>query len=72
MLRRQIRDGVRAVARGEDPPRMERLEGRVITTHTQDTVLRIPALPDLAADRRLLRETGRRVVAGEYATPARA
>jgi hypothetical protein len=36
----------------------------VIRTLTQDTVLRIPPEPDPAADRRLLRETGRKLVAG--------
>ena len=72
MLRRHLRDGIRAVARGEDPPGIARVEGQVIVTHTQDTVLKIPALPDPAADRRLLREVGRRVVAGEYAPSARA
>jgi len=35
-----------------------------ITTYTQDTVLRIPPEPDPGVDRRLLRETGGKVVHG--------
>jgi hypothetical protein len=38
-----------------------------ITTYTQDTVLRIPAEADPEADRRLLRETGRKVTRGMLA-----
>jgi nitrite reductase/ring-hydroxylating ferredoxin subunit len=66
MLRRIIRDGIRAVARGEDPPQLACAGRGVITTVTQDSVIMLPARPDPAADRALLRETGRRVVAGEY------
>jgi hypothetical protein len=65
MLRRIVRAGIRAVARGEDPFGVSRVDTGVITTHTQDTVLKIPAPPDPEADRQLLRATGRRVVAGE-------
>ena len=65
MLRRIVRAGIRAVARGEDPFGVSRIDGGVIATHTQDTVLKIPAPPDPEADRQLLRATGRRVVAGE-------
>ena len=39
--------------------------GPPIATYTQDTVLRIPAEKDAEADRRLLRETGFKVVRGD-------
>jgi nitrite reductase/ring-hydroxylating ferredoxin subunit len=62
MLRKLVRDGIRAVAGGRDPRELLREPGPPITTYTQDTVLRIPPESDPEADRRLLRETGRKVV----------
>jgi nitrite reductase/ring-hydroxylating ferredoxin subunit len=64
MLRQIVRDGIRAVAAGRDPVEILREPGPPITTYTQDTVLRIPAEPDPEADRRLLRETGVKVLRG--------
>jgi phenylpropionate dioxygenase-like ring-hydroxylating dioxygenase large terminal subunit len=64
MLRRIVRDGIRAVARGEDPRELACAGAGVIATVTQDTVVTLPALPDPVADRNLLRETGRWVVRG--------
>ncbi len=61
MLRRIVRDGIRDVAAGRDPRGVSREPIGVIRTLTQDTVLRIPAEADPRADRRLLRETGRKV-----------
>jgi hypothetical protein len=61
MLRKIVRDGIHAVARGEDPPGMAK-EGRVIATFTQDLVVRVPPAADLEADRKLLRATGRGVL----------
>jgi hypothetical protein len=63
MLRRIVRDGVRAVARGEDPFGTRWPEGAVVRTFTQDAVRRVPAAPTPAADRRLLRAVGRQAVA---------
>jgi phenylpropionate dioxygenase-like ring-hydroxylating dioxygenase large terminal subunit len=62
MLRRIVRDGIRAVARGADPFGTRWPEGKAIRTFTQDLVLRIPAAPSPEADRRLLRATGRSVL----------
>ncbi len=62
MLRRIVRDGVRAVARGEDPFGAVRPAGKVIPTFTQDLVLRVPAASTPEEDWQLLRATGRRVV----------
>jgi nitrite reductase/ring-hydroxylating ferredoxin subunit len=62
MLRRIVRDGIRAVAEGGDPYGTERPDGKVIRTFTQDLVLRIPPAPTPEADRRLLRATGRQIL----------
>jgi phenylpropionate dioxygenase-like ring-hydroxylating dioxygenase large terminal subunit len=62
MLRKLVRDGIRAVAAGRDPRELLREPGPPIITYTQDTVLRIAPESDSEADRRLLRETGRKVV----------
>jgi hypothetical protein len=63
MLRRIVRDGIRAVARGEDPFGTDWPEGKTVRTFTQDLVVRVPPAPTPEDDRRLLRATGRRVVA---------
>jgi phenylpropionate dioxygenase-like ring-hydroxylating dioxygenase large terminal subunit len=65
MLRRIVRDGIRAVARGADPFAARRPEGKVIRTFTQDVVLRIPPASSPEAERRLLRATGRTVLNGK-------
>jgi phenylpropionate dioxygenase-like ring-hydroxylating dioxygenase large terminal subunit len=63
MLRRIVRDGVRAVARGVDPFGTGWPEGKIVRTFTQDLVLRVPPAASPDADRRLLRATGRSVLA---------
>jgi nitrite reductase/ring-hydroxylating ferredoxin subunit len=63
MLRRIVRDGIRAVARGEDPFGTDWPEGKAVRTFTQDLVVRVPPAPTAEDDRRLLRATGRRVLA---------
>ena len=63
MLRRIVRDGIRAVARGRDPDGARRREGKTIPTFTQDIVLRVPPAASPEADRKLLRATGRSVIA---------
>jgi hypothetical protein len=62
MLRKIVRDGIRAVARGENPPGTHGLDGRVIPTFTQDLVVKVPPAPDPEEDRKLLRATGRSVI----------
>jgi nitrite reductase/ring-hydroxylating ferredoxin subunit len=63
MLRRILRDGIRAVARGRDPYGTKWPEGKAIPTFTQDIVLRVAPAPGAEADRKLLRATGRSVIA---------
>jgi len=64
-----LRDGIRAVETGETPRGLELEPGDTITTYGQDTVVRVPASGSPAADRALLRQVGRRVVAGDYQRP---
>jgi phenylpropionate dioxygenase-like ring-hydroxylating dioxygenase large terminal subunit len=62
MLRRLVREGIRAVMRGEDPFGSRWPEDRPVRTFSQDAVLEIPPAPTAEEDRRLLRETGRRLL----------
>ena len=64
MLRKIVRDGIRAVARGDDPVGTCLPADRVIPTFTQDLVVKLPPAADPDADRKLLRETGRSVLTG--------
>jgi len=64
MFRKIVRDGIRAVATGRDPRFLLRTSTPPIPTACQDTVLRISPEPDLEADKRLLRETGRKIALG--------
>jgi phenylpropionate dioxygenase-like ring-hydroxylating dioxygenase large terminal subunit len=64
MLRNKLREGIRAVQKGEDPAQLVALGGPGrIPTYGQSTVLRIPPAGDAEADKALLREVGRRVFA---------
>src|SRR5262245_153211 len=64
MLRKIVRDGIRAVGAGGDPRELVRELQGPIATACQDVVLRLPPEKDAEADRRLLRETGRKVARG--------
>src|SRR5439155_476311 len=61
-LRRTVRDGIHAVARGGDPHGTRWPAGKIIRTFAQDLVLRVPPAASPEADRRLLRATGRSVI----------
>ena len=62
MLRRIVRDGIQAVARGDDPAGARRPDGAVVRTFAQDLVLKIPPASTPDEDRRRLREAGRGVL----------
>ena len=66
MLRRLLREGVRATKDGKDPKGWVRELAGAIETFTQDTVLPIPQTGDEEQDKQLLREVGQRVAAGNY------
>jgi nitrite reductase/ring-hydroxylating ferredoxin subunit len=69
MLRKILRDGIRAVEAGETPRELGLKTGQTIPTFCQDTVVRAPAAGSAAEDRERLRQIGRRVVAGDYRQP---
>ncbi len=62
MMRNIIRRGIRAVQNGEDPQGVPHKEGAVVPTYSLHRVLDIPPAPTLEEDRKLLRDTARRVV----------
>jgi phenylpropionate dioxygenase-like ring-hydroxylating dioxygenase large terminal subunit len=70
MYRKLVRRGLRAVRSGEDPKGIVRASGPPIATYSQDTFLRLPAGGNADKETALLRETGRRVLAGTYASLA--
>jgi hypothetical protein len=61
LVRKLLREGIRALQRGEDPKRIVPSAGNTISTYCRNTVLRIPPAPSAEADRELLRNTGRKV-----------
>jgi nitrite reductase/ring-hydroxylating ferredoxin subunit len=69
MLRKIVRDGIRTVAAGGDPWGTHWRAGEVIPTFTQDVVLKVAPAPTPEDDRRLLRETGRSVIATGVSQP---
>jgi phenylpropionate dioxygenase-like ring-hydroxylating dioxygenase large terminal subunit len=69
MFRNQMRRGMRAVQAGDDPAGLCRNAGAVIPTYCNDTIVRVPPAADPAADRQLMRETGRRLAEGYLKDP---
>jgi hypothetical protein len=72
MLRKLLRQGARAVARGEDPLKDFRDAAQVNRTYSRNVVFRIPPASSAEADKALLRQTGRKVVTdrlGTFAAP---
>jgi hypothetical protein len=64
LVRKLLREGIRALQRGEDPKRGAVLSvGNTISTYCRNTVLRIPPAETPETDRELLRNTGRKVAA---------
>ena len=61
MIRRSIRQGIRAAQAGKDPKGIVRQEGAVIPTYTHDTVVHLPPAKTAQADKELLRQTGRKI-----------
>jgi hypothetical protein len=69
MFRNQIRHGIRAVKAGGDPAGLFRDAGAVIPTYCNDTVVRVPPATTLELDKKLMRETGRRLAEGYIEQP---
>ena len=66
MFRRLLRREIRAVQAGQPLLHTAPEDGAPIPTYSQDTFLRIPPAATPEADEALLRDTGRKVLAGEY------
>jgi hypothetical protein len=69
LFRNQIRRGIRAVKSGTDPIGLFRDSGAVIPTYCNDTVVRVPAAKTPELDKKLMRETGRRLAESYIAAP---
>ena len=57
-MRRMLRQGIRAVARGEDPRGLHLSGDTPISTYGNDTILKVASASSEEADRQLVRETG--------------
>ncbi|HEY1432281.1 MAG TPA: hypothetical protein VGF39_11750, partial [Stellaceae bacterium] len=69
LFRNQIRRGIRMVKEDSDPVGLFRDGGAVIPTYCNDTVVRVPPAKTLELDKKLMRETGRRLAEGYIAAP---
>jgi len=69
MFRNQTRRGIGAVQAGRDPTGLCRDARAIIPTYCNDTVTRMAPDGDPATDRRLMRETGRRLAEGYLRNP---
>jgi phenylpropionate dioxygenase-like ring-hydroxylating dioxygenase large terminal subunit len=66
MYRKLIRDGIRAVKNGNHPLGVsEPNTSDGISTYGQDTVVKVPRATTLEADKKLMREVGRKVAQGK-------
>ncbi len=69
MFRNQIRHGIRAVKAGSDPVGLFRDGGGTIPTYCNDTVVHVPPAKTPELDKKLLRQTGRRLAEGSIKAP---
>ncbi len=69
MFRNQLRRGMRAVRAGDDPAGLCRINGAVIPTYCNDTIVHLPPAAESGMDRRLMRETGRQLAEGYLEEP---
>jgi nitrite reductase/ring-hydroxylating ferredoxin subunit len=69
MFRNQIRRGQRCVKAGEDPMGLCREAGALIPTYCNNTVLHLPEAASSAADKKQMREAGRRLAHSYLAEP---
>jgi phenylpropionate dioxygenase-like ring-hydroxylating dioxygenase large terminal subunit len=69
IFRNQIRRGIKAVKAGEDPIGLFRDTDAVIPTYCNDTIVRAPAAKTPELDKKLMRETGRRLAESYIQAP---
>ena len=67
LFRRLLRQGIRAVQKGDDPQGVVRAGEETVRTYTNDTVVRAPRGATPAEEEAIARETGRRI-AEDYVT----
>jgi phenylpropionate dioxygenase-like ring-hydroxylating dioxygenase large terminal subunit len=70
MFRRMVRQGIRAVQRGEDPKGLCRDTGGTISTYGHDRVLRVAPAATAEEDRDLLRQAAQRVIERTLQNPS--
>ena len=68
-MRKMMREGIRAVARGEDPKGLNTKGEGPVSTYGSDTILRVAPARSEEEDRELVRETGLRLAAGFLERP---
>jgi hypothetical protein len=66
MLRKMLKEGIRAVQAGRQPKGWVKEISNPIQTYTQDTILRVPQKGSEEEDKRVMREVGLRVADGIY------
>ena len=66
MGRNMVRQGIRAVQNGQDPQGITREEGTIVPIYAHERLLRIPPASNPEADRRTLRDAGRKVVEDHF------
>jgi len=69
LFRTQLRRGMRTVQAGDDPAGLCRDADMVIPTYCTDTIVRLPPVGDSVMDRRMMRQTGRRLAEGYLEDP---
>ncbi len=66
LFRRMLKAGIDDVREGRDPKGLNRVEGQITRTYTQNAVVACPPAADPAEDKRQMRELAQRVFAGEF------
>ena len=69
MLRRRLREEIRAVASGEFPEGIARSDSATIKTYGQDLLLRVPRAATPAQDREVLKKLAREVIDAGFQQP---
>ena len=69
MVRKMIKEGIRSVQRGEDPKGIRRDAVLPIPTYANETVMHIPPASSQESDRKLVAETGKRVIKNFLTVP---
>jgi nitrite reductase/ring-hydroxylating ferredoxin subunit len=67
MLRRMLREGIQANQAGGDPKGLSMVSSGKIPTYCNMTLVRVPPANDPDADRRLVRQTGRKIAEDRFA-----